>query len=59
MFTPSQIKHFSTCNEFHHSTDQFKTPGKKTNRSRIRKCRRTSAVKQHKDEAAASGFGYC
>lgn len=55
--TPSQIKHISTCNEFHHNTDQFKTPPQ-TNRSRLQKCKQMSAVKQHKDETAASTFGY-
>lgn len=54
----SQIKHFhiSTCNEFHHSVDQFKIP--QTDCSRLEKCMRTSAVKQYKDEKAASGLGY-
>lgn len=55
--TPSQIKHSSTCNEFHHNTDQFKTPPQ-TNRSRLQKGTQTLAVKQHKDETAASTFGY-
>lgn len=55
----SQIKHFhiSTCNEFHHSTDQFKIPPQ-TDGSRLQKRMRTSSVKQHKDETAASGLGY-
>lgn len=55
--TPRQIKHISTCNEFHHSADQFKTPPQ-MNGSRLQRCTQTTAVKQHKDETAASAFGY-
>lgn len=55
----SQIKHFhiSTCNEFHHSADQFKIPPQ-TDCSRLQKRMRTSSVKQPKDETATSGLGY-
>lgn len=48
--TPSQIKHVSTCNEFHHNTDQFKTPPQ-TNRSRLQKCKQMSAVKMKRQQA--------